>query len=46
MAEIKNVFIINEPLSTAIYYVSKNKIQKTENILIIDFGSSLSLIHI
>ena len=40
MAEIKNVFIINEPLSTAIYYVSKNKIQKTENILIIDFGSS------
>jgi len=40
MAEIKNVFIINEPLSTAIYYISKNKIQKTENILIIDFGSS------
>ena len=40
MAGIKNVFIINEPLSTAIYYASKNKIQKTENILIIDFGSS------
>ena len=40
MAGIKNVFIINEPLSTAIYYASKNKVQKTENILIIDFGSS------
>ena len=39
-AGIKNIFIINEPLSTAIYYVSKNKIQKNENILIIDFGSS------
>lgn len=40
MADIKNVYIINEPLSTAIYYTSKNKIQRTENILIIDFGSS------
>ena len=39
-AGIKNIFIINEPLSTAIYYASKNKIQKNENILIIDFGSS------
>ena len=37
---IKNVFIINEPLSTGIYYAFKNKIQKTENILIVDFGSS------
>ena len=37
---IKNIFIINEPLSTAIYYAFKNKIQKPENILIIDFGSS------
>jgi len=37
---IKNIYIINEPLSTAIYYASKNKIQKNENILIVDFGSS------
>ncbi len=37
---IKYVYIINEPLSTCIYYAFKNKIQKTENILIIDFGSS------
>ena len=34
---IKNIYIINEPLSTAIYYASKNKIQKNENILIVDF---------
>ena len=40
LAGIKNVFIINDPLSTAIYYASKNKIQKTENLLIVDFGSS------
>ena len=39
-AGIKNVFIINEPLSTAIYYASQNKIQSHENILIIDLGSS------
>ena len=39
-AGIKNVYIINEPLSTAIYYAFKNKIQKNEKILIIDFGSS------
>lgn len=37
---IKKINIINEPLSTAIYYASKNKIQKNENILIVDFGSS------
>ena len=37
---IENVFIINEPLSTAIYYAFKNKIQKTENILVVDYGSS------
>ncbi len=40
MAGIKKVYIIHDPLSTAIYYASKNKIQKKENILIIDFGSS------
>ena len=40
LANIKNVFIINDPLSTAIYYASRNKIQKNENFLIIDFGSS------
>ena len=40
IAGINNVYIINDPLSTAIYYASKNKIQKTENFLIIDFGSS------
>ena len=39
-AGINNVYIINDPLSTAIYYASRNKIQKTENFLIIDFGSS------
>ena len=39
-AGIKNIFIINEPLSTAIYYAFKNKIRKPENILIVDFGSS------
>ena len=39
-AGIQNIYIINEPLSTAIYYISQNKIQKNENILIIDFGSS------
>ena len=37
---IENVFVINEPLSTAIYYAFKNKIQKTENILVVDYGSS------
>ena len=40
MAGIKKVYIIHDPLSTAICYASKNKIQKKENILIIDFGSS------
>ena len=40
IAGIKTVFIINDPLSTAIYYASRNKIQKTENFLIVDFGSS------
>ena len=40
IAGIKNVYIINDPLSTAIYYASRNKIQKTEYFLIIDFGSS------
>ena len=40
IAGIQNIYIINEPLSTAIYYISQNKIQKNENILIIDFGSS------
>ena len=39
-AGIKNIYIINEPLSTAIYYAFKNKIQKNEKILIIDLGSS------
>ena len=39
-AGIEKVYIINDPLSTAIYYASKNKIQKTEYFLIIDFGSS------
>ena len=37
---IKNVHIINDPLSTAIYYASRNKLHKVENFLIIDFGSS------
>ena len=40
MAGIKKVYIIHDPLSTAIYYASKNKIQKKQNLLIIDFGSS------
>ena len=40
LAGIKKVYIIHDPLSTAIYYAFKNKIQKKENILIIDFGSS------
>ena len=40
IAGIKKVYIINDPLSTAIYYASRNKIQKTEIFLIIDFGSS------
>ena len=39
-AGIQNVFIINDPLSTAIYYASRNKLQKEENFLIVDFGSS------
>ena len=40
IAGINEVYIINDPLSTAIYYASRNKIQKTEIFLIIDFGSS------
>ena len=40
LAGLKRVFIINDPLSTAIYYASRNKVQKTENIVVIDFGSS------
>jgi molecular chaperone DnaK (HSP70) len=40
LAGIKKVYIIHDPLSTAIYYASKNKIQKKQNLLIIDFGSS------
>ena len=40
LAGIKKCVIINDPLSTAIYYASKYKVQKTENIVIIDFGSS------
>ena len=39
-AGIQKIYIINEPLSSAIYYISQNKMQKNENILIIDFGSS------
>jgi molecular chaperone DnaK (HSP70) len=39
-AGIKNVFIINDPLSTGIYYISQNKLLNTEYFLIIDFGSS------
>ena len=39
-AGISEIFIINDPLSTAIYYASKNKIHKKEYFLIIDFGSS------
>ena len=46
---IKEVFIINDPLTTGIYYISKNKLLNLENFLIIDFGSSkldISLISI
>ena len=46
---IKEVFIINDPLSAGIYYISKNKLLNLENFLIIDFGSSkldISLITI
>ena len=39
-AGIKDVFIINDPLSTGIHYISQNKLLNTENFLIIDFGSS------
>ena len=39
-AGIKEVFIINDPLSTGIYYISKYKLLKLENFLIIDYGSS------
>ena len=39
-AGIKEVFIINDPLSTGIYYISKNKLLNSEYFLIIDFGSS------
>ena len=39
-AGIKSVFIINDPLSTCIYYISKNKLLNSECFLIIDFGSS------
>ena len=39
-AGIKTVFIINDPLSTSIYYISKNKLLNSECFLIIDFGSS------
>lgn len=37
---ISRVYIINDPLSTAIYYSFSNQINKSENFLIIDFGSS------
>ena len=40
LSGIKNVYLINDPLSTALYYASRTKIQKNENFLIIDFGSS------
>ena len=40
MAGIKKVYIIHDPLSTAIFYASRNKIRKKQNVLIIDFGSS------
>lgn len=40
IAGIKTVFIINDPLSTAIYYASDNTIRNDENILIVDFGKS------
>ncbi len=37
---INEVYIINDPLSTGIYYISKNKLLNSEYFLIIDFGSS------
>ena len=39
-AGIKEVYIINDPLSTGIYYISKNKLLNSEYFLVIDFGSS------
>ena len=39
-AGIKEVFIINDPLSTGIYYISKYKLLNSECFLVIDFGSS------
>ena len=48
-AGIKNVFIINDPLTTCIYYISTHKLLHLENFLIIDFGSSkldISLVSI
>ena len=46
---IKNVYIINDPLTTCIYYISTHKLLHLENFLIIDFGSSkldISLVSI
>jgi len=40
LAGLNKIYLINDPLSTAIYYASMNKVQKTENIVVIDFGSS------
>ena len=48
-AGIKNVFIINDPLTTCIYYISTHKLLHLEIFLIIDFGSSkldISLVSI
>ena len=48
-AGIKNVYIINDPLTTCIYYISTHKLLHLENFLIIDFGSSkldISLVSI
>ena len=48
-AGIKNAFIINDPLTTCIYYISTHKLLHLENFLIIDFGSSkldISLVSI
>ena len=39
-AGVNDVYIINDPLSTGIYYISKNKLLNSENFLVIDFGSS------
>ena len=39
-AGINDVFILNDPLSTGIYYISKNKLLNSQNFLVIDFGSS------